>query len=216
MVTVPDCGKSSCYFLQKISELLKFVVWGYESVLMQIFRTLYFCKGKIVFLGIKIIFVISQLPSLSLSFSPAPLFSPILLLLNVLANYDLLRKYSLCRVWPPKLWETSAASPIPRIGKSRVSLKSANLSVHVGQATISDGNPVICGHLCPQSMQSQETWLMFSFFALDLEGCIKSELHTQRWWGISGELETLAVVYQTFLAKTIFAICFLIAWPFVF
>lgn len=34
---------------------------------------------------------------------------------------------------------------------------------------ISDGNRVICGHLCPQTMQSLETWLMFKL-ALDLKG----------------------------------------------
>ena len=78
------------FFTEHLRALRVLAVWGYELVLIEIFKNLYFCEGKIILLEIKIYFLLSYnlCPSLcfSLSLSPVPLFSPPPLLLKVLAS----------------------------------------------------------------------------------------------------------------------------------
>lgn len=52
--------------------------------------------------------------------------------------------------------------------------------------------------------------------ALDLEGAWSMSSKHSGDGGISGVLDTPAVACQTFLPKMAFAICFQIAWPYVF
>lgn len=69
----------------------------------------------------------------------------------------------------PRLWATSAASPVPRPGLSSISLTLADHLVLVDEAMITDGTRLICGHSCPRLAEE----MMLRFVWVSWEGVQK-------------------------------------------